>query len=49
MYKDTPSAFQPCLDEGIAGRKMLNNVFVFEVVYINDETFVSLEQSLIEG
>lgn len=49
MYKDTPSAFQPSLDESIASRKVLNDVLVFEVVDINDKTLISLEQSLIQG
>ncbi|KAL8930162.1 MAG: hypothetical protein Q9208_000779 [Pyrenodesmia sp. 3 TL-2023] len=48
MNEDPTSAFQPFPDEGIAGREMLDDVRIFNVVYIDDMMLEALEQSLIK-
>lgn len=48
MDEDPTSAFQPFLDEGITGGKMLDDVRIFDVVYIDDMMLEALEQSLIK-
>lgn len=48
MHQNTSSTFQPFSYEGIAGRKMLYDISVLVVVYVNSEMLVTVEQSIIE-
>ena len=48
MNKDAAATFQPRSDEGIAGREVLQDVFVLEVIHIDNVMAIRTEQVLIE-
>lgn len=48
MYKYASATIDAFLDEGIAARKVLDYVLVFNVINLNGEMFVLFVQLLIE-
>lgn len=49
MHQYAASGIKTLLDEGIGGGKMLEQVFIVDVVHLDDEVFVISEQVFIQG